>query len=245
MSDDPEVIRQQMDESRTALAEKLEKLEEKVTETVQSATLSVTETVQTATATVAETVDTVKDAVQGTVESVRSSLEGTVETVKGAFDLNAHVDKHPWPMLIGAFAAGYVGGQLLSGSRTRASTAYAARYNSAFRQPVPAGYSRSEIPNGRFAAATPAPAIKGFAANSHANTMDGLNGVKTLLRDTLSPEIDKLKGLAIGAGLSFVRDLIGQAVPPEFRTEVAGVIDGFTEKLGGKPVRSSMVSSNP
>src|SRR5262249_60811224 len=87
----PEVIRQQMQETRTALTEKLEALEHQVVETVQGA----------------------RSAVTDTVESVRGAVHDTVCTVKETFDLNRQVERHPWAMVGGSFALGYVSGRLL------------------------------------------------------------------------------------------------------------------------------------
>jgi len=102
MVDDPEVIRQQIDESKNALAEKIELLEEKVSETVQTASASLTETVQAASASVAETVDTVKGAVQDTMHVVAETVDSAAEAV----NISRHVEKHPWPMFLGAIALG-------------------------------------------------------------------------------------------------------------------------------------------
>jgi len=96
MPDEPEVIEQQMQETRAALAEKLETLEHQVTNTVSVATNAVS-----------ETVENVKDAVEETVETVK-------ESVKSTFDFAGHMDRHPWWFMGGAVALGYVGGCLLN-----------------------------------------------------------------------------------------------------------------------------------
>lgn len=99
---DPEVIRQRMEQTRMALTEKLETLENQVVETVQGATSAVT-----------ETVESVKDAVQETVCTVKESVSDTVETVKHTFDLPLQVERHPWVMFGGSVAVGYLAGTLL------------------------------------------------------------------------------------------------------------------------------------
>jgi len=92
MDTETEVIHQQMEETRTALQDKLETLEQQVTQTVQHAT-----------ETVSETVDTVKEAVQDTVDSVKESL-----------DLRYQVERHPWAMFFGAALAGCAAARLLN-----------------------------------------------------------------------------------------------------------------------------------
>jgi ElaB/YqjD/DUF883 family membrane-anchored ribosome-binding protein len=102
MENEAALIRQQMTETRTALTEKLETLEEEVAAKVKGTT-----------ETVAETVETVKDAVQDTVSTVKETVESTVETVKDTFDVPRQVERHPWVMFGGAVALGFVGGKIL------------------------------------------------------------------------------------------------------------------------------------
>jgi ElaB/YqjD/DUF883 family membrane-anchored ribosome-binding protein len=102
MENEPEVIRQQMCDTRASLQDKLETLEQQVTDTVQGAAEAASETVQ-----------TVKEAVQDTVEAVKSTVENTVESVKDTLSLSKQVEAHPWGMFIGAALVGYAGTRLL------------------------------------------------------------------------------------------------------------------------------------
>jgi len=102
MENETEVIREQMLETRTALTEKLENLEEQVAAKVKGTTESIT-----------ETVETVKEAIENTAQTVGRTVENTVESVKDTFDLSRHFEEHPWLMLGGAVLAGYVGGRIL------------------------------------------------------------------------------------------------------------------------------------
>src|SRR2546423_1567536 len=106
MDNETEVIKQQMEETRESLSDKLGALEQHVMSTVQDTTDSV-----------ANTVETVKDAVQGTVSSVKETVAETVDTVKEAFDIPQQVERHPWAMFAGAVLVGYVGGRLLAPPR--------------------------------------------------------------------------------------------------------------------------------
>jgi ElaB/YqjD/DUF883 family membrane-anchored ribosome-binding protein len=98
----PEVIHQQMEETRNNLQAKLETLEQQVKDTVQEATEAVSDTVA-----------TVKDTVKETVETVKETVEETVETVKETFNLSRHVQEHPWPAFACATAVGFVGTRLM------------------------------------------------------------------------------------------------------------------------------------
>src|SRR5262245_24400559 len=99
MPDEPEMIRQQMEETRSALTEKLETLEHQVIGTVAEANTAV-----------ADTVDNVKEAVQDTVEVVKETVQETVESVKQTLDISVQMDRHPWLFLGASVAAGYVAG---------------------------------------------------------------------------------------------------------------------------------------
>ena len=239
-------LRLQIEQSRVALTEKLEMLEEKVADTVQSATASVVEatasvveTVHNATASVSETVDSVNAAVQGTVENVRHTVSDTVESVRGTFDLHQQVRKHPWEMLAGAVALGYLGGRWL------APTA-------APRLPV-VRRSGSRLPIGRPPVAEAAGDIESEPGSGRSEEMfmDGPanSGAVTplpwisFLTDTFGPEITKLKGLAIGTSLGMVRDLITDSAPPALRDQIVEVVNGFTEKLGGTCMPVPVVSA--
>jgi len=104
MENEADLIRDEMAETRTALSEKLDKLQEQVVGTVEGTTRSVTETVA-----------AVQEAVEGTVGSVKDTVQETVESVKSTFDLSEQMQKRPWLLLGGAVAVGFVGGRLLMG----------------------------------------------------------------------------------------------------------------------------------
>jgi ElaB/YqjD/DUF883 family membrane-anchored ribosome-binding protein len=104
MDSETEVIKRQMEGTRTALSEKLEQLEAKVSE-------SVTGTVQA----VASTVEGVTD----TVDKVTHSVDQTVDAVKQTFDLDRHARERPWMLFGGAVFLGFVGGSLLKRSSSR------------------------------------------------------------------------------------------------------------------------------
>src|SRR5262249_50854816 len=104
MADEPKGIRDQMQDTRTALTEKLEALEQTVPRTVETPPRPVVQTVQTVTEATRETVGTVKD----TVRQVADTVSGAVETVKDTFNLPRQVQRHPWGMMFGSAAAGFL-----------------------------------------------------------------------------------------------------------------------------------------
>lgn len=129
-----EVIRHQMEDTRTALTEKLETLEEQVTAKIQGTTDSVV-----------ETVENVKHAVEKTVDTVSNTVDRTVESVKDAFDLNHQMQEHPWMVLGGAVLLGYIGGRLMDSMTQPSSGANGYRPEAGY-EPAPTYYQQAAAP---------------------------------------------------------------------------------------------------
>src|SRR5260370_34005892 len=91
----PEEIREQMAETRAALVDKIDALEEKVLGTVETAQATV----------------------EHTVESVKGTVEDSVAAVKRTFDLKYQVEQRPWLMLGASVLGGYALGRLYPTSR--------------------------------------------------------------------------------------------------------------------------------
>jgi ElaB/YqjD/DUF883 family membrane-anchored ribosome-binding protein len=222
MDNEPEeVIKHQMLETRASLTEKLETLEQQVVGTVQTATSAVTDTVQ-----------SVKEAVQETVEMAKTSVYDTVEAVKDSFDVARHVRERPWTMMAGSVAVGFVGGYLMNRAGSTANRKYPAgalSLSSLAARSEPqrnggASQPRSDEPS-------PARADSGLAPKS----------LLTDLGQTFDSEIHKLKGLALGAMLGTVRDVIASSAPPQLGPQLAEIIDSATVKLGGQPIQGPVL----
>jgi len=253
MDNEPEVIKQQMDETRSALTEKIEQLEKQVTETVQDATSAVSETVDSVKQAVQETVDTVKDTVQGTVETVKETVHDTVETVKDTLDLPKQVKRRPWVMVAGATALGFLGGYLLAPSgrerRSRERVAggdHYGRSRAGMESYYEAGDRRTG--NGRGngptlpTSATPPSASAVSAMSSSSGTASTKEpGLLDSFGHTFQAELDQLKGMAVGAMVGLFRDLLTRAVPPTMGQQLHELLDNVTTKLGGKPIRGSVL----
>ncbi len=224
---DPEVIRHQMEETRESLAEKLEVLEKKVTDTVQEATSAVSETVQEAKEAVSETVEVVKDTVESTVETVKETVSSTLDTIRDTLDLRGQVEQHPWPMVGGAMALGFVGGWLMGPARK------------ASWQPEPAWQPEE--------AAAEAPASPNWGSNMRWEPASQRQPEARQpswwdhLLSAFGSEIDKLKGLALGTLGGVVRDLVAEAVPENLKPTVVEIVNDLTTKLGGKPIEGRVL----
>lgn len=207
---EPEAIRQQMDATRGSLSEKLEVLEQKVASTVEQATSAVTETVA-----------TVKESVQASAFAVKESVQASVDTVAETFDLNRQVQRHPWAMLGGSVALGFLGGWMLGGERGNGARGSSSD-SMAGSTPLPAQAPRV---NRVFA---PAPE-ESPAAPPKPSWLAQMTA-------SLAPEIEKLKGLAVGTLGGVARDLVTEWAPANLRGQLAGVMDDLTTKLGGEPI---------
>jgi len=209
MDHETEVIKSQMLETRTALTEKLEALEERVVSTVKETTDAVSDTVEAVKDAVETTVDTVKGTVTDTVDTVK-------ETVKETFDLQHQFEAHPWAMLGGATLVGYLGGCLLDNGRS------ASRASSN-------GWSHLEGHGGR-------PEVRARPEPQPSEPAKTGPSLWDKAFEALGPAISKLEGLAIGAATAVVGKMILEAAPEALRGDLEGVMNEITTALGGKPV---------
>lgn len=135
---DPEAIRQQIDETRSSITEKLEALEDQVVGGVQNARDTVEETLQTA-----------RDTVEETIETVKSSMRDTMRSVKRTFDVKHQVESHPWPMMGVSFLAGVAGAALYDRLRSQPREEhYTADRSREFRARYAAPSPEPAAPNG-------------------------------------------------------------------------------------------------
>lgn len=216
-----DLIRLQMEDTRTALTEKLETLEDKLMTTVQETKAAVDETVASVRETVVGTVQETRSAVKETVASVKDTMHDSVEGIKDMMDVSAHVDRHPWLSVGGAVLCGYLLGSLLPGGKESGSE----RRVSSPEAPKP----QPGNGNGRHKYQ------KQHAIAEAPSTPSWLSA--------FDPELQKLKGLALGATLGMVRDMITEAVPPQMVDQVRTLVDDVTRKVGGEPVARSTFSA--
>jgi len=214
MDDHPEVIRQQMEETRSNLTDKLEALENQVSESVQSTTAAVTETVE---------------AVKETVENVTATVQETVETVGETFDLWTQTDHHPWIVFGGSVAVGYLAAQLFGEPRanSKAEQSHAPSWDALARS---AAQSRKE---NRSRASEPP--VQPAAARSEPSE----TGKKSWFWD----QVDRVKGLALGSLMGVVRDLAARGLPGPLGQRVAEEVDQLTANLGGETIQGPVLPS--
>jgi ElaB/YqjD/DUF883 family membrane-anchored ribosome-binding protein len=221
----PDEIRHRIEETRSSLTERLEMLEHQVKQTVSGATGAVKDTVQ-----------TVRDTVEGTVEAVKQKVEQTVESVRQTLDVRRQVEQHPWAMVGGSIALGYLAGRVLPRDLQPigpSSSGYplADQYSTQRADPI-AGKDRFQSAGDAF-------------REEISEEVSGASGGPSFWGDLVrqfAPEIDQVKRMAIGTAAGLVRDLIKEAVPENLSPHVAGIVDSVTSKLGGEPVSGPVVS---
>jgi len=226
MDDEPEVIRQQMAETRTDLTRKIEALEHQVVGTVQHTTQAVS-----------DTVESVKEAVQGTVTTVKDTVSDTVCAVKDAVDVRGYVREYPWASFGAAVASGFVGGLLFDGGR-RAERRIADLHS---HGEVMSSYGRSGSNGSRRPQEDFEPAARAAAFSTEPAQTE--RSWVSQLTQRFAPEIDKLKGLALGAVGALVRDMVAQSTSGQVGDQLSRVIDDFTRKMGGEPIRGPLLQT--
>jgi len=171
---------------------------------------------------VAETVETVREGVKESVETVKDTVHSSAQAVKDSFDLQLQVERHPWPMLGGAVAVGFATGWALN----RAAEPSEPRAPALARVSAPPVFRPEPPPPSR------APAPAATARSSWAEQCFQL----------FRPELEKLKGLVVGAVMGVVREMVTEPLPDEMRAKVSEIVDNITTKLGGAPVARETVA---
>jgi len=236
MAEEPQVIHEQMEETRTALADKLGQLTDKITgtvETVQETVDNITGTVESVEKTVERTVESVAD----TVESVGESAQETVHAVQEAFNIPKQFDQHPWLFFGGSVLLGFLGGKWLTPpqqqrhggnvSSTKAAdhmTDFMAQ-SSDYTSQASQGWNRgTESSNGH-----------GSTAASESNSWFGG------LIEKFMPDLNKIKELALGTMFATARDLVTQNMPQSLKTDVVNLFNDVATHAGGKPIQGTIL----
>ncbi|HKB35673.1 MAG TPA: hypothetical protein VKD72_04415 [Gemmataceae bacterium] len=230
MDQEPDLIKEQMAETRVSLTDKIEKLEDTLKETVQGTLHTATDTVENVSEKVEHTVETVKDAVEGSVEAVKETVHETVETVKEAFNLRRHVQRYPWAMLGGAIAVGFLGGRLLGQAQRSRERRRHEREEYPFTRP------------GTAEAHAPMPA-SAPAREREPEPEEEKPSVLERIGESFGDELSKLKGLALGATFGVLRDMLTAAVPEQMKPQLTDVMNSFTTKLGGKVIQGPLLDT--
>jgi len=169
------------------------------------------------------TVQEATSAVSHTVEDVKSVVDTVTDSVKGTVESVAETVKHTFDMRDhvrrhpwGMFCGAVAVGFV--GGRMIASA------QSEPAQPTPAAPPP---------APPPAPAPRPAARQREEESQSGMNEL-----------LQRVKGLALGALMKVVRDMLSESLPETMKADVMTVVDDFTTKLGGKPVPAGSSSDS-
>jgi len=213
-----EVIRDEMEQTRANLAEKLGALETQVRETVSGATEAVS-----------STVEGVKDVV--------SSVTETVESVTETFNVSKQVEQHPWMALGAAVATGFVVAQVLGRSGNGHVAAGAPPGPPA--PPAPSHHVTAQA-----GAPTPAqPAHPAPQQHEEHGIMHSLESMLPDMKGVMGTLATSLGGMAVGGLMGLIREMASRELPAAWKGDVTRLIDQVTTQLGGKPLDSAHSSS--
>jgi ElaB/YqjD/DUF883 family membrane-anchored ribosome-binding protein len=181
-------------------------------------------------ASLAEKLDTLENHVLGTVQEATAAVSHTVEDVKSVVDTVtdsvkdtvesvAETVKHTFDMRdhVQRHPWGMFCGAVAVGFVGGRMIAPA---QSGSVQPTPA-------------APPPVPASRPAARQREEEPQSGVNEL-----------LQRVKGLALGALMKVVRDMLSESLPETMKADVMTVVDDFTTKLGGKPVPTDSSSES-
>jgi ElaB/YqjD/DUF883 family membrane-anchored ribosome-binding protein len=217
-NESPGEIRERIEETRSDLTEKLETLEPEVKDTVRGATNAVVDTVQ-----------TVRNTVEGTVEAVKQKVEGTVNSVTQTLDLRRQVERHPWSMVGGSIALGYLAGSMLPRPRLT-PTAMGGEYLSS------TGYPEPKIASPEVERCRDEGRFLGEGRDGAPIERRESSSWTTNLAQQFAPEIAQVKQLAIAAVLGLLAEQVKKSLPDNLSAQVGTILDSVTSKLAGDPV---------
>lgn len=240
-----EETRQDIEDKRASMSEKLELLEERVRDTLEETRSTVEGIVENVKETVDETVDAVKETVEGArstvdnfMENVKETMDDTATMVKKSFDLPYQVEQHPWVMLGGSVLVGYLlGSWMYRGSsyqRGYFDQEYASDDDTVlYTAPVRDGASFDDLEESvdtrenREASNKYRAPVKSV---SHAQPRSWSNFL-----GPFQEEWDSLKGVALGTLMGTLRTMVRQHMPT-VAPKLEQAINSASAKLGAEPI---------
>jgi len=205
------VIRDEMEQTRANLANKLGALENQVRETVSGATEAVSSTVE---------------GVKEVVETVSETMESVTET----FNVSKQVEQNPWLAFGAAVATGFVVAQVLG----RSSHPTPAPAPVPPRPPEPQNLPRLDTVRTQ-----PAQAARHEEPKQESGLLHSLESMLPDVSGVMHTMTSTLGGLAVGSLMGVIRDLAANGLPQEWKGEVTRLVDQVTTQLGGKTLDST------
>jgi ElaB/YqjD/DUF883 family membrane-anchored ribosome-binding protein len=110
---EPETLQAGLEDPKASLADKLGTVEEGIKDAWHGATAAAARAVEGVKSATETTVHAVQGAAETTAHAVQGAAHSTSKAMGRAFDLPAHVRRHPWAMMGGAMLLGVAAGYLL------------------------------------------------------------------------------------------------------------------------------------
>jgi ElaB/YqjD/DUF883 family membrane-anchored ribosome-binding protein len=240
-----EETRQDIEDKRASMSEKLELLEERVRDTLEETRSAVEGIVENVKETVDETVGAVKETVEGArstvdnlVENVKGTMDDTATLVKKSFDLNYQVDQRPWLMVGGSVLVGYFLGSWMyrdsSYQRGYSEREYSSNEdNVLYTAPVRNGASFDDLEE-----SVDAQKNRDVSNKYQASVKSASHAKSHLWSNFLGPfqeEWDALKGVALGTLMGTLRTMVRQNMPT-VAPKLEQAINSAAAKLGAEPI---------
>jgi ElaB/YqjD/DUF883 family membrane-anchored ribosome-binding protein len=239
-----EETRQDIEDKRASMSEKLELLEERVRDTLEETRSAVEGIVENVKETVDETVDAVKETVEGArstvdnlVENVKGTMDDTATMVKKSFDLYYQVDQRPWLMIGGSVLVGYLLGSWMprgsSYQRGYSERDYSDDDNVLYTAPVKNGASFDDLEE----------SVDTYkyrdASNKYRAPMQSVSHKQSRpwsnLLGPVQEEWDALKGVALRTLMGTLRTMVRQHMPT-VAPKLEQAINSASAKLGAEPI---------
>jgi len=205
----PELIEQEMHQTRASLTEKVAALECQVLGTIQNATEAVHSTVESVKAAVHDVSATVKDTVSESVHTVKDQVANTL-------DVTRHTRENPWAMVGGAAAVGFAVGYFLSGPR--------GEHSRAARRAIQGSY------DGLSAAARPAGPMPAYIAQPQPAAPRRPTWLDEIF-DRVGEEAKRLGEMALAQATASLRQTVQQQVPKLIEEKIPKLIEDGIPKL--------------
>jgi len=249
-----EETRQDIEDKRASMSEKLELLEERVRGTLEETRSAVEGIVENVKETVDETVGAVKETVEGArstvdnlVENVKETMDDTATMVKQSFDLHYQVEQHTWLMVGGSVMLGY-----LLGSWMYSGSSYQRRYsereysldddNVLYAAPMGNGASFDDLEESGETHEKKDTSNKDRASKESASHTQP--GPWSNFLGPFQEEWDALKGVALGTLMGTLRTMVRQHMPA-VAPKLEQAINSASAKLGAEPVDSPSAQDQP
>ena len=227
--DNPGTIDSQTATTRSAGTRQLEALENQVIRTVHAASAAIGGKVASA-----------KRAAAATGQAVKSKMKSAGQTLS----LSRQAQRHPWAIVGGAVAAGYLLHRLLT-PRPLADAAPTEPASSPELSPEPVEAVRQPAckplePSQPVAFASAESPVPSEETETHGAPQSAS------LSDLIGPHLRPLQDLAVGVLMSAFRNVVTKPLVAEWREPLSDAIDKITRDFGGIPMgRSAAAPKRP